>query len=123
MPIFKNDGLGRMVSGHLIKDAEYKKVGEKNTDMTKLAVAYGHEKNDIIHVTLWRKAALVAADLKKNDSVFVSGTLEKNEYNGKTYWRLIADFVSPQPVPFPQFDSMTGEIVGESESDEEKVPF
>lgn len=98
--ILKGDGLSRLVSGRLIKDAVHKTVGAKSCDLTKLAVAYNNDRNDpngIINVTAWFELAARCAGLKKGDRVIVTGDLKSSESNGKTYWELEADCITVSP--------------------------
>lgn len=91
MAIVKLMDSQRMVIGHLIKDAEYAKVGEKKTDRTNLVVAFSRDKGDVIKCALWGKLAVAASHLKKYDCVIVTGEVQKKEYGGKDYFELNAE--------------------------------
>ena len=92
MAVIKGEGMNRIFTGRLIKNAKYQTVGEKKYPKTELALAFGKEANEIITVALWYESATQAAGLKKNDRVLVGGVLSSREYEGKTYWTLDADF-------------------------------
>ena len=89
MGVVKLEGNRRIFIGHLIKDAEYAKVGQnKDKDRTKIAIAYALGADHIINCTLWHGLAVRAAGLKKYDCIIVCGEVKENEYNGKKYYDL-----------------------------------
>ena len=45
----------------------------------------------------WRSLAVQASQVHKGDSVFAVGTIEENEYQGKTYKNLVMDYFGIQP--------------------------
>lgn len=89
------NGTECLVAGRLIKDATYSLVGAKHTPLTKLTLSYSKE--GLMNVDVWSELAIATQDLKKGDRIFVAGTLNSREYNGKTYWTLTADYVG-QPL-------------------------
>ena len=95
--VLNGDGFYRLFSGRLIKDAEHKRVGPKNSHLTKLAVAYGSDAGAIINVTAWNELAAHTANLKKNDRVMATGVIKSNDYNGRKYWELEADCITVSP--------------------------
>lgn len=101
MALIKGEGSSRIVTGRVIKDAEYRLAGQKQTPMTTFAVSYDRnaQNGGILNVTCFHKLADYCKGIKKGDSVLVSGSLESNEYNGKTYWKLMADYASVVEVP------------------------
>ena len=96
MALIKGEGSSRIVTGRVIKDAEYRLAGSKQTPMTTFAVSYGRnaQNGGILNVTCFKQLADYCKDIKKGDSVLVGGSLESSEYNGKTYWKLMADYAS-----------------------------
>lgn len=96
MAVIKGEGMNRIFTGRLIKNAKYQTVGEKKYPKTELALAFGKEANEIINVAIWFESATQAAGLKKNDHILVGGILSSREYEGKTYWTLDADFFAVQ---------------------------
>lgn len=96
MAIFKGEGKSRIVTGRVIKDAEYRIAGSKGTPLTTFAVSYDREATDggILNITCFNRLADAGKVIKKGDQVLVAGALDSNEYNGKTYWKLIADYLS-----------------------------
>ena len=102
-----------IASGTATKDAEYKKVGEKNTPLASFALAVNRNNTDGVYVNckaFGDRLAAIAKEIKKGDKVFVTGFLESREYNGKTYVDTNCDFVSiagefsylPGELPFEQ---------------------
>lgn len=96
MAVIKGEGMNRIYTGRLIKNAKFQTVGEKKYPKTELALAFGKESNEIITVALWYESATQSAGLKKNDHILVGGVLSNREYEGKTYWTLDADFFAVQ---------------------------
>lgn len=89
-------GDGVMACGNSTKDAEYKRLGEKNTPNCKWGMAVGKDKDDntvFVNCEAWGRLANYAAGIKKGDPVLVFGRMQSHEYNDKTYHTLVADFV------------------------------
>ena len=89
-------GDGVMACGNATKDAEYKRLGEKNTPNCKWGMAVGKDKDDntvFVNCEAWGRLAIHAAEIKKGDPVLVFGQMKSHEYNGRTYHTLVADFV------------------------------
>jgi single-stranded DNA-binding protein len=89
-------GDGVMACGNATKDAEYKRLGEKNTPNCKWGMAVGKDKDDntvFVNCEAWGRLANYAAGIKKGDPVLVFGQIREHEYNDKTYHTLVADFV------------------------------
>ena len=86
------------IVGNLGKDPEmsYRPDG---TALTKFSVAVNRKRQDQeltdwYNVTAWGKLAETANQyLHKGSKVLVNGRLESREYEGKTYWDLIANDV------------------------------
>lgn len=99
--VIKGEGKNRIYSGRVIKDAEYRIAGSKGTPLTTFAVSFDRDATDggIINVTCFNKLAESGKGIKKGDAVLVAGSLDSSEYNGKTYWKLIADYISCTGVP------------------------
>lgn len=123
--------IGEMVivTGSCTKDAEMRLVGDKQTPMCTFSLAVGKRQDTttiFVNCKAWRKLAEYAQNIRKGDSVIVVGELETNEYNGKTYTNLVAEWLnfvgsgssaelSPSGKPFPvgvQFeeDKSDGEL-------------
>ena len=95
-----NFGGAVCVAGTCTKDAELKYVGEKQTPMCTLSLAVGKRQDAttiFANCKAWRSLAVQASQVHKGDSVFVVGTIEENEYNGKTYKNLVMDYFGIQP--------------------------
>ena len=95
-----NFGGAVCVAGTCTKDAELKYVGEKQTPMCTFSLAVGKRQDTttiFANCKAWRSLAVQASQVHKGDSVFVVGTIEENEYNGKTYKNLIMDYFGIQP--------------------------
>jgi single-stranded DNA-binding protein len=89
-------GDGVMACGNATKDAEYKRLGEKNTPNAKWGMAVGKDADDntvFANCEAWGRLANYAANIKKGDPVLVFGQIREHEYNDKIYHTLVADFV------------------------------
>ena len=84
-----------IVTGKLIKDAEFRRVGASQIEQTRFAISIGRD-DPLVACTAWRSTARVCMDLRKNQHVLVAGMWETREYNGKTYESLIVEFISVQ---------------------------
>ena len=120
--IFKGEGTARVVTGKLIKNAKYQKVGEKKYPKTEIAIAFGKGDNEIINAAFWYESATAAAKLVKNDRVLVAGNLTSRDYEGKTYWTLDADFFAVQPVRTEEQEIAEG-MAGFTEVKTDEPPF
>lgn len=120
--IFKGEGMARVVTGKLIKNAKYQKVGEKQYPKTEIAIAFGKGDNEIINAAFWYESAIAAAKLVKNDRVLVAGNLTSREYEGKTYWTLDADFFAVQPVRTEEQETIEA-MEGFKDVDASSIPF
>ncbi len=92
-----------LASGRIVKDPAYKQVGNKGVSCTTFSISAGYSKDEdgdskteFLSCTCWRELADFAASFKKGDTVFVTGALEKTEYNGKTYEKVVCDLILPQ---------------------------
>ncbi len=89
-------GDGVMACGNATKDAEFKRLGDKNTPNAKWGMAVGKNADDstvFVNCEAWGRLANYAAGIKKGDPVLVFGQIREHEYNDKTYKTLVADFV------------------------------
>ena len=95
-----------MVCGTLPKDAEYKTVGVNDSSLTKFGLKVGEkpsasdpDKKEAVwaNCECWHSVAKYAATFKKFDTVLCVGKLKSEEYNGKTYTKLICEFVLAMP--------------------------
>ena len=95
-----NLGDAVSVAGICTKDAELKYVGEKQTPMCTFSLAVGKRQDTttiFANCKAWRSLAVQASQVHKGDSVFAVGTIEENEYQGKTYKNLVMDYFGIQP--------------------------
>ena len=59
---------------------------------------------EIVNVKCWRGLAEIAKDINNGDSVDVSGFVEQREYEGKTYYDLVADYLNVARKAAPAAD-------------------
>lgn len=94
---------GVLVYGELAKEPEFKRL-QNGSYLMKLNIRYDSEKNEagkwlgkFIDVNIWRVDVDLWDDmLHKGDNVIASGKkVEPHEYNGKTYYQLDAEDVTP----------------------------
>lgn len=94
---------GVLVYGELAKEPEFKRL-QNGGYLMKLNVRYDSEKNEqgkwlgkFIDVNVWRVDVDLWDDmLHKGDCIIASGKkVEPHEYNGKTYYQLDAEDVTP----------------------------
>lgn len=85
-----------MICGGCSKDAELKLVGEKQSRKCSVGVAVGKRDGETtwVNVEAWHNLASLLCVARKGDPVFVIGHIETNEYNGKTYKNLVAEYVN-----------------------------
>lgn len=89
-----------IISGYVARDAEQKTTQNgKNMTLWSVAVGKKHGQNGQAesvwtNCQAWDKAASVAAQIRKGDTVLCVGRIETNEYNGKTYKNLVCEYVS-----------------------------
>jgi len=96
--MYINHKTGCIAVGTVGSDAEYKKVGNKNTPLINWNMAVGKKDNG---ETLWFSckawnpiATRFNGFIKKGDVVQVFGVWEKREYNNNTYYTLMCQFIS-----------------------------
>lgn len=99
---------GCIFVGKAFQNAEHKRVGAKETDMTRFSIAYsshvkdGKELTDYMNVVAWGKLARNIAGIEKGDVVLVAGTIETQTYRrrdgteGKST-QITAEMVMVQP--------------------------
>ncbi len=134
-----------MVSGYVPRDAEYRRVGDKDSSLAHFSVKVGEkpsanvdERGEAIWVrcTCWHAAARAAADIRKGDFVFAIGRTKTGEYTDKntgevkTNTELVCEFVSTmrdQPegsAPPPQAYAAEDEgDFSEIKGDDNDLPF
>lgn len=110
-------GESVLVVGKAIKDAEYKRVGAKDSPIVSLSLNVGKRQDTttiFVNVKAWYSLAEYAQHICKGDSVIAIGHTESREYNGKTYTDLIAEWINfvgddepsaeiaPSGKPFPK---------------------
>ena len=84
-----------MLQGTATGDAEVKQTKSGKAFAKVSVAAKKNPDSTTMFVSLVGFSGLCAsvAGIKKGASVFAVGRLEKNEYNGKTYWNFTADYV------------------------------
>lgn len=93
-----------LVTGRCSRDAEFKRVGEKDSRMCRVGLAVGKRPDPEnptgepitawANVVAWHDLASVLSPARKGDAVLVVGRLKQREHDGKTYTDLEAEFVS-----------------------------
>lgn len=89
-------GDGVIITGNASKDAEFKRVGEKQSPNAKWGVAVGKDTEDkaiFVNCEAWGRLAYKASEIQKGDPVLVIGKLESHVYQGKTYYTVVAEFL------------------------------
>jgi single-stranded DNA-binding protein len=114
-----------VAAGRVTKDAETKRVGEKQSLMTKFGVAVADKQ--YANVVTWRGLAEYCAGLKKGDTVYVAGTETSRMYNEQEYKDLNADFVMRQATAVEYSDAAEPEKLKDSlpppQEIDEDMPF
>jgi hypothetical protein len=124
-------GESVLVVGKCVKDAEYKRVGAKDSPVTSFSLNVGKRQDTttiFVNCKAWYALAEYSKEIRKGDAVIVIGRTESREYNGKTYTDLIAEWInfvsdtepaelSPSGVPYPK-----GATFEESDS-KKPLPF
>ena len=112
-----------MICGVLGKDAEFKKVGDKNSSLCKFGVKVGErpstndqQKSEAIWVSCqcWNAVAIAAKSFKKGDVVFCVGKIVTDNYNGKVYKKLECEYVDKMIIadssPAPNMNEKTSDL-------------
>lgn len=73
-----------LVLGMVMKDADYRTVGAKQTPMLTLIVSPGRGE-DLVNIKMWSYEADKHRGVKKFRTVFADVYAETREYQGKTY--------------------------------------
>lgn len=84
-----------MLVGNACGDAEIK---QSNGGKAFAKVSVAAKKNPdsttmFVSVTGFRGLSATVGSIKKGQAIMAIGKLDKREYNGKTYWDLVADYV------------------------------
>lgn len=93
-----------MVAGFVARDAEIKTTQSGKTLTTwgvaaaKTQTADGKWETKWTNCQAWHDTARAAANIRKGDTVLCVGSLETNEYNGKTYKNLVVEFFCKMPT-------------------------
>ena len=85
-----------MLVANATSDAEVKTTGNGKT-FAKVNVAAKKNPDSttmFVNIMGWRGLTATVGSIKKGQAIMAIGKLEKNEYNGKTYWNLTAEFVA-----------------------------
>ena len=95
-----NTKSGMIASGTVGSNNGIKTTANGKTYCT-FSIAAARENNETVWVNCkaWRNIALIADTLQKGDCVAVYGRLEESDYNGKHYKTLVADCITPSPIP------------------------
>lgn len=93
-----------IICGYVAKDAE-KRTTQNGGLFVTWGVAVGKKNAGVNEETVWTnckafgRAAEIASQIVKGDTVLCVGRLETNENNGKTYKNLLCEFVSVMSKP------------------------
>ena len=116
-----------MISGFLPKDAEYKRVGEKNSSLTTFSVKVGERDGEAIWVNCqcWHSVARACMSLKKFDVVLCVGHIKKyTKKDGTQGVNLECDGVFIQPPAQEAPQQVTQSVDGYAELlTDEGTPF
>lgn len=120
-----------LASGRIIKDPSYKQVGNKCLSCTTFRISVGYSKDEdgdtkieYLTCTCWCGLADFAASFKKGDTVFITGALEKTEYNGKIYEKAVCDLILPQVFALDELGKTIYKAPPSSTDDEDDdIPF
>lgn len=92
-----NTKTGLLITGTLVRDAEYRTVGAKETPCLRFGVRYGQDEVEgpdgrrqgkILDVTVWGDAAVSLQNcLHKGDAVMAAGELSERVDNQGRTWR------------------------------------
>lgn len=84
------------LTGNACSDAERKQTKAGKTFYKVNVAAQQNPDSTTMYVTVMGFAGLSATvgSFKKGEAVLAVGKLEKNDYNGKTYWNLIPEYVN-----------------------------
>lgn len=121
-----------LVSGNAVRDGEAPPVGSKRPSKVTIA-AQNKEDGETIFISIngWRDRAADVMAVRKGDSVLCIGPLTTNEYNGKSYVNVDADFIirsgvdgSMPATDFAIFSAPQMDFADLSEDDgDEELPF
>ena len=98
-----------MAVGQATMDGEYKTVGEKQTPLAKFSIACGKKEDGstrFANCQAWGRNAALAGSVVKGETLFCLGTIESREYEGKTYYTLVCDYVGTMRSSAPSFSEM-----------------
>lgn len=114
-------GDGVFIAGRVIRDADFRLVGDRKAPKASFGVAVERKMNGaIVNVEAWDTLAELARLVKKGDRVAVAGSVREDEYNGKTRKTLAADWLSIATPQALQVDGKEGFDVVE---DNEPLPW
>lgn len=123
-----------LIAGTVVRDAEIKLVGEKQSALLKFGVAIGKRQDTttiFVNCVCWRSLATSLVGLRKGDSVACIGVLDSREYNGKTYTDLVCEWVnSPNvavgaamPLPVTDAFNLSEPVTVNPDDAEDELPF
>ena len=105
MAIYKGEGNARRITGRVVGEVKFSTVGANETPLTRFGVKCGEgREGEIVNVKCWRVLAEIAKEINNGDSVDVSGFVEQREYEGKTYYDLVADYLNVARKSAPAAD-------------------
>lgn len=123
-----------LVVGKCTGDAEYKRVGQKDSPIASFSLIVGKRQDTtpiFANCKAWYRLAEYAKHIRKGDHVIAIGHLESREYNGKTYTDLVAEWINfvgsddtphqelaPNGTPYP-----AGVTFEEDKSSGDDLPF
>lgn len=85
-----------MLVGNATSDAELRqsKAGKSFGKVSVAAKKNPDSTTMYVNITGFRGLSATVGSIKKGEAIMAVGKLDKREYNGKTYWDLMADFVA-----------------------------
>lgn len=124
-----------LLCGTASRDGEVKET-KNGKAMGKVGVVAGKSSNgetQFIDVVGFGNKSAMIASIHKGDGVLAVGRMDKNEYNGRTYYSIVSDYVScdalpsgaafaQKPFPNDAADSLPA-FQEVSESGEDDLPF
>ena len=122
-----------LASGTATKDAECKRVGEKQTVLTSFSIAAGKREDTttiFVNCKAWRRLGEYASCIRKGDAVLCVGQIDTHEYNGKTYNDLVCEYVGHTGASFgavppaaPPPEAASAPAFSDLDGDDTDLPF
>ncbi len=109
-----------LATGTVVRDAQLKYIGERQTPIAEFGIAAGKRKDSttiFIDLKCWRELARYASLACKGDAVAAIGTIEEREYNGKVYKKLVCEWLNIAAETSGAAAPMPGVVSGSSYDD------